>query len=373
MNKRNKHTIGLILGLLCMLLLTLGLKSCDSTVKLPTMGLGVHGVNGGSANVDDNAKKVDDLINGISTPITLESAGAISAARAAYDALSDADKAKVTSLDKLKGFEADLANLSGDIKEGTAAWLDNLLAQIKTPVTADQYDLLSQIRNGYNALPEDEKAKWTGLDKLNGFELDLFSKGANLDGLLNLINPPVTVDNAPLLARIRAAYDRLSDAEKVNFTGLDKLNGFELDLFGNAANLDSILDNIKTPITADDLDLINRIRAAYENLDETEKANFKGLDKLTGFELDLANMGLGGNGAGDVSSLVDLIKGINTPITLDSEADLNKALNLYNSLSDADKAKVTNYDLLQDYLKQLDELKNAGTDTGVDVPSTGVE
>ena len=121
MSKRRKHVIGLILGLLCFLLLTLGLKSCDSSVKLPTFGKGVHGISDGSASINGNAKKVDDLINGIKTPITLESATAIGAARAAYDALSDADKAKVTLLDKLKGFEADLAALNAEPQEGTAA------------------------------------------------------------------------------------------------------------------------------------------------------------------------------------------------------------------------------------------------------------
>ena len=80
-NKR-KQLICLIATLLALCLLTFGLKSCDSSVRLPALGTGVHGILGGGVdgNVDADAKKVDDLINGIKTPITLESAGAIGAA-----------------------------------------------------------------------------------------------------------------------------------------------------------------------------------------------------------------------------------------------------------------------------------------------------
>jgi len=380
MEKRRKHIIGLILGLLCLCLLTLGFKSCDSSVRLPSMGNGVHGVNGGGVDFNGEAKKVDDLINGIKTPITLESAAAIGAARAAYDALPDGAKAKVSLLDKLKGFEADLAALNAEPKEGTAAYLDNLLAGIKTPVTADQWDLLSKIRAGYNALPDGEKANFKGLDKLNGFELDLFNNPANLDSLLGGITLPAQAKDANLLAKIRAAFDRLSDGDKANFKGLDKLESLEADLFNTGAGLDNILNGIPTPITLDDADLISRIRTAYENLPEAEKANFKGLDKLNGFELDLSNLGLPSNNINpNALPVIDLINGIPTPITLDCEDAINKALDAYNALSDADKAGVSNYDLLKDYLSQLENLKNNGSgsgsdsETGIDVPSTGVE
>ena len=309
-NKR-KQLICLIATLLALCLLTFGLKSCDSSVRLSALGTGVHGILGGGVdgNVDADAKKVDDLINGIKTPITLESAGAIGAARAAYDALSDAAKGKVSLLDKLKGFEADLAKLqggTGDLVANNAADLDKLLSGLKFPLDADGIDLLG---------------------------------------------------------KIRAAFDKLSPEEKAKFN-LPKLEGLELAANGGAAELDKLLDGINLPITADSADLLAKIRAGYDALSDEEKAKFKGLDKLTGYEADLANLAANGPDA-----VVDLIKGIPAPITLNSEDAINKALAAYNALSDADKAKVSNYNLLQDYLNQLNTLKSSGSD----LPKTGVE
>ena len=371
MENRKRNLTTLLLTLLCVCLLTFGLKACDNSVRLPSMGSGIHSPASGDV-VSSKAKEVDNLISGIATPITLESAGAIGAARAAYDALSDSDKAQVSLLDKLKGYEADLAKLQAEAegaKEGTGAYLDELLAGISTPVTAKDYDLLAKIRADYNALPDAEKANFKGLDKLNGYELDLFSNPANLDELLDGINS-ANPANANLLAKIRAAYDNLSDADKANFKGLDKLNGFEADLYSTGAGLDIVLDQIKTPITLDDADLINRLRAAYNDLPEAEKANFKGLDKLSGYELDLSNLGLPNSGdANDANAVIDLINGIKTPITLDSEDAINNALKAYNSLSDSAKSNVSNYNLLQDYLNQLNNLKGPAAD----VPATGVE
>lgn len=306
MQKRRNHIIGLIIGLLCLLLLTAGLKSCDSTVKLPSFDSSISG----NTTDNQNAKKVDDLIAVIATPITLDSADAIAKARSAYDALSDADKSKVTLLDKLKGFELDLSKLNstGDLIANNAADLDNLLSGLKLPLDAQGIDLLG---------------------------------------------------------KIRAAFDVLSDDEKAKFKGLNLLEGFELSLNG-AANLDNLLNGIKTPITLDDADLIAKIRAAYDALSDTEKANFKGLDLLKRFELDLSNL-LNGNTPEQVD---ELIKSIGIPLSLSSQDAVDKALAAYNALSDADKAKVNNYPLLSDYLAQLQKLKeNAGNN----VPKTGVE
>lgn len=305
MSKRNKHIIGLILGLLLMILFTWALKSCDSTVKLPSFD------NNISTDVSTAARNVDDMIGAIATPISLDSEDAILRARAAYDALSDSDKAKVTLLDKLKGFELDLSNLkaaggTGDLIANNAADLDNLLAGIKLPLNAEGFDLLSKIRAAFDKLSPEEKAKFKGLNLLEGFEL-ASQGGASLDNLLNGISLPIKVEDADMLARIRAAYDALSDDEKTKFTGIDKLNAYEIEL--------------------------NNLLAG-----------------------------------GGVDAVNDLIKSIATPITLNSEEAINRALAAYNSLSDADKAKVSNYNLLQDYLNQLNALKD-----GANLPVTGVE
>ncbi len=370
MKKRRNHIIGLLLGLLCMALLTAGLKSCDSKVSLPSYDSNIV-----APGTNANAMKVDDLIRAISTPITLDSADAIAKARNAYDALSDADKPFVTLLDKLKGFELDLANLSGGgLIANDAATLDSLLSGIKLPLDSEGIDLLGKIRAAFDGLSDGEKAKFKGLDLLEGLELSANGGAAELDKMLDGIQLPITAEHAGVLRKIRSAYEGLPEAEKSKFKGLDKLKSFEWDLgaldldepiVSNAASLDGILNGIEAPISADHEGLLRKIRNAYENLSDAEKAKFKGLDKLNGFELDLDRL-LGNSTPAVVS---DLIGSIPTPITLNSEDALNKALAAYNALSDADKAKVTNFSLLHDYLDQLQKLKN---ESAV-LPKTGID
>ena len=356
MEKRRKHILGLILGLLLLLGLSLGLKSCDSTFKLPSFDTNIISNN--------PAGDVDNLIKGIKTPIDLSCEDAINKARAAFDSLSSDDKNKVTLLDTLKGYELQLQNLkaAGDLAGKSAADLDGLLSGIKLPLDSSGLDLLGKIRAAFDSLSSDEKAKFKGLNLLEGLELS--SKGAlELDNFLNGIKLPLSASDSDLLAKIRNAYEGLSDAEKAKFKGLNLLEGFELSLNGTGADLDNLLNGITLPISLEHKDLLEKIRAAYEGLSDTEKAKFTGLDKLNAYELDLSNL-LNSTG----QAVEDLIKAIPTPITLNSEAEINRALNAYNNLSQAEKNNVSNYNLLQDYISKFNELKNNSTP-----PKTGVE
>lgn len=252
------------------------------------------------------ANAVDRLIKGISLPITLDSAADIENARRAYDALSDEDKTKVTLLDKLVEYENKLKELNAEIKEGTAAWV---------------------------------KRMFDGLD-LNNISM-------------------------PDLAKVRLAYEGLDPSEKAKFD-LPALEKAELSLPDLSGYLNSLLGNIKTPVTAEQSGLLSRIRSLFDSLPEADKAKFD-LAKLEQYENSLNDLGI------DPDSVMNMISAISTPITLDSEADINNALNAYNVLSDENKAKVSNYNDLADYLKQLEELKSASDGSNDGVPDTGVE
>ena len=301
MKKRRTHIIALLVGLLALLGLTAGLKSCDSTVKLPSFDSSI------TTTVSDNAKKVDELIGAIKTPITLESAGAIAAARSAYDALTNDDKGKVTLLDKLVEYENALKGLgAGNLVEGSLDWLKNLVAGLN-PANISLPDL-AKARIAYEALDPNDKAKFD-LPSLEKLELGLTNPVDYLNELLKNVKLPVTAESAGLLGRIRTLFDGLSDADKTKFD-LGKLEELEASL------------NLSTP-----------------------------------------------------EGVMDLIKGIPVPITLDCENAINNALNAYNALPDGDKAKVTNYSILSDYLAKLNELKSnsSSSDSGSGLPATGVE
>lgn len=131
-----RHILWLLVGLLALALCVFGLKSCDARVSMPLIGANTQSddsVQGDTdVNTDDNtntdadtdaadAAAVDELIGRIGDPVTQADEDAITAARAAYDALSDAAKAKVTKLPELESAEAALAALQPAQEDGSQA------------------------------------------------------------------------------------------------------------------------------------------------------------------------------------------------------------------------------------------------------------
>ncbi len=76
------------------------------------------------ADANSLAKEVMDKISAIGEPVTLDSEGAITAARGAYDGLNDEAKALVTNLSTLETAEATLANLKNQPLIPTTPALD---------------------------------------------------------------------------------------------------------------------------------------------------------------------------------------------------------------------------------------------------------
>ncbi|MGN0962605.1 MAG: S-layer homology domain-containing protein [Clostridia bacterium] len=103
------------------------------------------------------AEAVDKQIAAIGE-VTLESKEAIEAARAAYDALSDEEKALVTKADTLTAAEAGLAELEKEAADKAAAKaVDDKIAAIGE-VTLDSKEAIEEARAAYDALTDDQKA-----------------------------------------------------------------------------------------------------------------------------------------------------------------------------------------------------------------------
>lgn len=112
----------------------------------------------------DTASATDSAINAIGA-VTLNSQGAIQAARASYDALSDQAKAYVTKLDILTADEAALAQLQSDAANQAAATQAQNAAQpvidkIKAlgTITPESKGAIKDARKAYDALPDMAKA-----------------------------------------------------------------------------------------------------------------------------------------------------------------------------------------------------------------------
>ena len=122
------------------------------------------------------AADVDALIDEIGT-VTLNSETAIAQARAAYNELTDAQKALVSKLDTLIAAESMLASLQAAAAEATAnaaaaAEVDAKIDAIGT-VTLNSEGAIAQARAAYNALTDAQKALVTKLGTLTAAESTL--------------------------------------------------------------------------------------------------------------------------------------------------------------------------------------------------------
>ena len=153
------------------------------------------------------ADGVEKLIDAIGT-VTLDSEEAIKAARGAYDALTEEQKAQVGNYQILLDAEAKLA----DLKAADAA--EKLIDAIGT-VTLDSEEAIKAARGAYDALTEEQKAQVGNYQTL----LDAEAKLADLqaaDAVEKLIDAigTVTLDSEEAIKAARDAYDALTDAQK---------------------------------------------------------------------------------------------------------------------------------------------------------------
>ena len=308
MSYKVKHLLGLLLALFLVLGMLFGLRSCGNKINLPNFGEMRQVINKDVENVNNLIANLPEVAN-----VKLDDLGAVSAARTAYDALKDADKEKVVGLDKLVSLENALNELQATPteSEGLVA-LKDLLSSIKDfekPLLFEKFD---EAKRGYDALTDEEKAQ-IDLTDLQALETELKKDGDFLNFVLNKIELPKDLD---IFNKLKLDIDALSDEEKAKI----------------------------------DMDLLDKLNASLEEPEVVEESAAKKVE--------------------------DMISAIKTPITLDSEDELNKVKAAYDALSDADKANVSNYNTLKGYLDELAKLKEAKTaeiKEQVKVPVTGVE
>ena len=118
------------------------------------------------------------------------------------------------------------------------------------------------------------------------------------------------------------------------------------------AAVERLIDAIRMPVSLKDEAAIKKALTAYQNLSKRRQA-MVAADKVK--KLTEAELALSGAQVKQVEALIDAIG----TVTLDREQAIIAANTAYNSLSDAQKAKVGNYDVLQRALVKLKRLKEA--------------
>ena len=306
-------TVKHLLGLLVALLLIVGML-----FGLKACGNKINLPNFGEMRqvINKDVENVNNLIANLPEVLNvkLDDLGAVNAARTAYDALKATDKEKVVGLDKLVSLENALNELQATPteSEGLVA-LKDLLSSIKGFEKPLLFEKFDEAKRGYDALTDEEKAQ-IDLTDLQALENELKKDGDFLNFALNKIELPKDLD---IFNKLKLDIDALSDEEKAKI----------------------------------DMDLLDRLNASLEE-PEKEVVEESAAKKVE-----------------------DMISAIKTPITLDSESELNKVNDAYNALSDTDKAEVSNHNLLKGYLDELAKLKAehiAELKEKVNVPVTGV-
>ena len=300
-----------------------GTSAAAIVSQLPALSLKLEGWH-----VNNVIEKIDAI-----GEVTLASEEAIAAARAAYEALTEAQKAEVKSYDKLTAAEARLADLKA------AKAVDDMIDAIGE-VTLESEEAIAAARAAYEALTEAQKAEVKSYDKLTAAEARLADlKAAKaVDDMIDAIGE-VTLESEEAIAAARAAYEALTEAQKAEVKSYDKLTAAEARLadLKAAKAVDDMIDAIGE-VTLESEGAIDAARAAYEALTEAQQAEVKSYDKLTAAEARLAVL----KPAKPVEKLIDAIG----EVTLGSESAIAAARTAYDNLTEAQQAEVKNYDKL---------------------------
>lgn len=233
------------------------------------------------------AQKVDDLISAIGE-VTLDSGKAISDAEKALNALDSKDQAQVDGTDSL-----------------TAA------------------------RNTYDELVRQEE------------ERKLQEQAAKVIDAINAIGS-VTLDSGDAIAAARTAYDKAKSDVQARVTNLSALEKAESDYAAAVlAEKVRVVEEAINAIGTVSLDSEPAIRQAWSVYNNAEAEVRSAVSNLS--VLQAANETLSDLRAGQV---MDAINAIGT-VTANSGDAITAARNAYKALSSADKAKVTNLDVLE--------------------------
>ena len=184
---------------------------------------GSEGYDNDKDKTDAAVENVEKLIRAIGSPVTEASRAAVEKARAAYDALSYAQKNKVENYAVLTAAEQTLKDLK---KQGDAKAAEEVIRAIEgipSPVSEEDAEKVKAVREAYDALTDDQKALVTNYDRLTAAEKQLAEAEASekdkkaageVRSLIDAIGRALPEEMEEAVAAARRAYDALTDLQK---------------------------------------------------------------------------------------------------------------------------------------------------------------
>ncbi len=219
----------------------------------------------------DGVQKLVDAIPA-AAELTYASKDAVTAARQAYAALSAAEQAKITGVDKFAAWDEQESWLK---KIDRVQQQINGLPTVESMKVTDEVEVLA-VENAYNKLTDEEKAKITGAEIISALKEQVAylqtAKGVqkSIDALPKVES--LRVSDATAVEVAKNAYDNLSADEKAAITNADKLEAAvaRMEILKKADAAQTKINAIKN--TVKDAQKYVDAKAAYEALTDEEKA-----------------------------------------------------------------------------------------------------
>ena len=324
----------------------------------------------------------------------------IDAARNAYNALTDAQKALVTNLEVLTTAETTYGNLKAAAEKAAADKLaaDDVIAKItaigEVAYTTESKALIDAARNAYSELTEDQKALVNNYEVLTTAETtyanlkaaaekaaaDQLAAGEVIDKIVAIGEVVYTPESKALIDAARNAYSELTEDQKALVTNYEVLTVAETTYANLKAAAQQAADDQEAAnevigkinaigevaYTEACKALIDAARNAYSELTADQKALVTNYEVLTTAETTYANLKAAAEkAAADKAAADDVIAKINAigevAYTPESKALIETARNAYTALTEDQKALVTNLSVLTDAETAYAELAQIAT------------
>lgn len=335
------------------------------------------------------AESVEALIRAIPSTIDANAKDEIQAARAAYNALTSAQKGYVSNYSRLtdaenalNAYEEQQAQIAAD--KAAANTVVAKINAIPANLTLDDKDDVNAARTAYNALTSAQKGYVTNYSKLTSAEERIIAleeeaaEQAVVNAVIAAINEipdNLTLNDKAKVSAARNAYNALTNAQKekvVNYSDLTDaeatIAALEAQENANKADkeaADAVIAKINAlpdEITLNDKNVVDAARAAYDALTQKQKDLVTNYSILTNAEASIKALeeyeAANKRDQEAAKAVIDLIDALPETITLEDKNDVAAARTAYDALTDKQKEIVTNYSELTAAEVKIAELED---------------
>ncbi len=269
------------------------------------------------------ASAVEKLIQALpeADSLTLDDKDDVEEAAAAYEDLTDAQKALV-SKENTEKLEAALEKIAGleqtEADKEAADEVDQMILALPDEIAIADEKEVAAARAAYESLTTEQKQYVEELERLEQAEEAIAElKAADQEAAREVIDAidafgeEISLEDKAALEAVKAQYDELTDSQKGLVTNYGKLQQM-LDQIARleqaekdkaaAAVVEKLIDALPDEITLQDEASVNAARTAYNGLTEGQRAYVGNLDKLLQAEKVIVEQKENGDNTGNNTS-----------------------------------------------------------------------